>query len=72
MAFINYLSQTDIPESERVADTDNILQVHSVHGKIMKQHHALYRELMYGKSPLTRIQREMIAVVVSAENECHY
>ena len=27
---------------------------------------------MNGKGPLTRIQREMIAVVVSAENKCRY
>jgi AhpD family alkylhydroperoxidase len=27
---------------------------------------------MHGPSELTRAQREMIAVVVSAENECHY
>ena len=27
---------------------------------------------MYGKSPLRRTDREMIAVVVSAINQCHY
>ena len=72
MAFIKYLSTDNIPEKDRVADTDHILQIHSVHSKIMKHHYDLYKELMYSKGPLTRIQREMIAVVVSAENECHY
>ncbi|NQV30444.1 MAG: hypothetical protein HQ508_06115 [Candidatus Marinimicrobia bacterium] len=28
----------------------------------------LYRELTYGNGPLTRIQPEMVAVVVSGEN----
>ncbi len=32
----------------------------------------LYKTLMYGKSPLRRTEREMIAVVVSAINQCHY
>lgn len=72
MAFIKYLSAKDIPGEDRVSDSDHILQIHSVHSKIMKQHFDLYKELMYSRGPLTRIQREMIAVVVSAENECHY
>lgn len=32
----------------------------------------MYAELMTGASPLSRAQREMIAVVVSAANGCHY
>ena len=33
----------------------------------------LYEELMFSpKSPLSRAQREMIAVAVSRANECHY
>jgi len=27
---------------------------------------------MMGESPLSRVQREMLAVVVSFENHCHY
>ena len=38
----------------------------------MRQHYELYRELMYGRGPLSRLQREMIAVVVSAANDCYY
>jgi alkylhydroperoxidase family enzyme len=55
-----------------VPDPDNILRIHGVHSKTMRQHFALYRELMYGPGPLSRVQREMIAVVVSAQNQCHY
>ena len=32
----------------------------------------LYSTLMFGESPLSRAQREMIAVVTSQVNECPY
>ncbi|MCK4980999.1 MAG: carboxymuconolactone decarboxylase family protein [Candidatus Delongbacteria bacterium] len=38
----------------------------------MKQHYDLYLEIMRKRSPLSRAQREMMAVVVSLINECHY
>jgi alkylhydroperoxidase family enzyme len=38
----------------------------------MKVHYDLYAHLMRGRSALTRSQREMIAVVASAVNDCHY
>ena len=72
MAFIDYLPEESVPEADRVPDSDNILRIHAVHSRTMRQHYDLYRELMYRKGPLTRIQREMIAVVVSAENQCRY
>lgn len=72
MAFIKYVAEEEIPAEDRISDHDNILRIHGVHCRTMRQHYDFYRELMYGKSPLTRIQREMIAVVVSAANECHY
>jgi uncharacterized peroxidase-related enzyme len=50
----------------------NILAVHSLNPPALKAHYDLYRTLMFGRSDLTRAQREMIAVVVSVENECHY
>jgi alkylhydroperoxidase family enzyme len=51
---------------------DNIMKIHSLNVKSMKTHYDLYAHLMRGKSDLTRVQREMIAVVVSAVNRCHY
>ncbi len=72
MAYIPYLDERDIPEKHRVPDSDHILRVHGVNGAVMKRHYELYRALMYGPSPLSRIRREMIAVTVSAENGCHY
>ena len=51
---------------------DNILKIHSLSPDSLRAHVLLYKTLMYGKSPLKRPQREMIAVVASAANRCHY
>lgn len=51
---------------------DNILMIHSLNVKSLKTHYDLYAHLMRGKSDLTRAQREMIAVVASVANKCHY
>lgn len=72
MAFIRYLSESELPASERVSDQDNIIQIHAVHPAVMRQHYELYRELMHHPGPLSRGQREMLAVRVSALNGCHY
>ncbi len=50
----------------------NVMKVHSLDPKAMKFHLDLYVHLMFGKSNLTRAQREMIAVVVSQANKCPY
>ena len=72
MAFIDYLPVEQQPPENRIDDSDHILQIHSVHSAVMRQHVDLYRGLMHGPSPLSRRQREMVAVVVSTLNECHY
>jgi len=51
---------------------DEILKIHSLNPPSLKAHILLYRTLMYGKSGLSRVQREMIGVVVSAINHCEY
>ena len=51
---------------------DNILRIHSLNPPTLRGHLALYRSVMHGPSPLTRAEREMVAVVVSAENHCRY
>ena len=72
MAFINYVPEGQIDPADRVPDHDNILRIHGVHGGVMRRHYDLYVELMHGPGPLSRFQRELIAVVVSAANGCHY
>lgn len=72
MAFIRYVTDEAIAERDRVPDHDNILRIHGVHSLVMRQHYDLYVELMRGPSPLSRVQREMLAVAVSAANHCRY
>jgi len=50
----------------------NILQVHSLNPGALKTHVDLYMQLMFAQSGLTRKEREAIAVVVSANNDCAY
>ncbi len=49
-----------------------IVKVQSANPLALKQSLALYSTLMRGASPLTRAQRELLAVVVSKANDCHY
>lgn len=58
--------------SEPSGIVDNILKIHSLNAKSLKHHYDLYAHLMRGRSDLSRAQREMIAVVVSTVNQCHY
>jgi len=50
----------------------NILKVHSLSPDAMGDHLDLYMTLMFGKSGLSRAEREAVAVVVSANNDCEY
>jgi alkylhydroperoxidase family enzyme len=49
-----------------------IVRIKSLNPLALKQSIGLYATLMRGASPLTRRQRELIAVVVSKANDCHY
>lgn len=51
---------------------DNILTIHSLNPASLRAHYDLYKVCMFGPSELSRSQREMVAVVVSATNRCHY
>ena len=58
--------------TKRRGKVSNILKVHSLNPQAMSDHLDLYMTLMFGKSGLTRAEREAVAVVVSATNECEY
>lgn len=51
---------------------DHIMAVHSLNPTGLAAHDALYRSAMTGTASLRKIERELIALVVSLENECHY
>lgn len=50
----------------------NVLKGHSLNPAAMAAHLELYDTLLFGRSALTRAEREAIAVVVSVENNCTY
>lgn len=50
----------------------NIVSVQCQNPESLRESMRLYGAVMFGESPLTRAQREMIAVVTSRANDCHY
>lgn len=50
----------------------NILRLQSINPEVLQASTSLYLAIMYGSSPLSRGQRELLAVVVSRNNGCHY
>ena len=50
----------------------NIVQIMSLNGRVMKSSMEMYGATMFAESPLSRQQREMLAVVVSKANGCVY
>ena len=57
---------------EKRGKVSNILKVHSLHPAAMQSHLDLYMTIMFGRSGLSRAEREAVAVVVSASNDCEY
>ncbi len=50
---------------------DHIMAVHSLNPRGMAAHQSVYSSSMNGKPYLLKVEREMIALVVSLENHCH-
>ncbi len=61
-----------VKRAEGAESLPNILASHSLNAEALDAHQRLYRTIMFGDSPLTRSEREAIAVAVSAVNDCHY
>jgi uncharacterized peroxidase-related enzyme len=58
--------------SERVGFLPNVLRIYALRPRHLELWNAFYEDLMRGESALSKAQREMIAVVVSTINRCHY
>lgn len=81
MAYIKVI-QHDESEGELKGIYDNLVKtrgkladvhmIQSLNPESIVNHMDLYMTIMFGKSPLRRVQREMIAVVVSKANNCDY
>lgn len=50
----------------------NIVRIMTPNAEALRTSMSFYSALMHGESPLSRAQREMLAVVVSCANHCHY
>ena len=57
---------------KRAGRVYKILQVQSPNPSALEASMRLYQSVMFGESPLTRIEREAMAVVVSRANDCFY
>ena len=57
---------------ERAGKVFNILKAMSLRPGVLRASMALYREIMFGESGLTRKERELLATVASAEQGCRY
>ncbi len=56
----------------RAGKVFNILKVQSNNPAALQSSLQLYLSVLHGESALSRVQREMLAVVVSKTNGCHY
>jgi uncharacterized peroxidase-related enzyme len=57
---------------ERAGKVFNILKAMSLRPGVLRASMALYREIMFGESGLSRKERELLATVASAEQGCRY
>jgi uncharacterized peroxidase-related enzyme len=56
----------------RAGKVFNIVRAMSLRPVVLRESMGLYRAIMFGPSGLSRQERELLAVVVSRENDCHY
>lgn len=81
MAYIDLIDESDATgplvviyaaARKRAGRVFQILKVQSQNPGALQAMLDLYAATMKGESPLTRAQREMLAVVTSRANHCHY
>jgi uncharacterized peroxidase-related enzyme len=58
--------------SEKIGFVPNVLEAYSHDNAKLTAFVAFYNDLMLGPSGLSKLEREMIAVVVSSANRCYY
>jgi len=57
---------------EKLGFVPNVLRAYSAREEKLRTFSRFYNELMLGDSKLSKLEREMIAVVVSSANHCYY
>ena len=58
--------------TEKLGLVPNVLAAYSLRPNKLRNFMAMYNELMLAPSGLSKLEREMIAVVVSSANHCYY
>ena len=56
----------------RAGKVFNIVKAMSLRPSVLYRSMELYKGIMFGPSGLSRQERELLATVVSRENDCHY
>ena len=56
----------------RAGKVFNIVKAMSLRPSVLRCSMELYKGIMFGSSGLSRQERELLATVVSRENDCHY
>jgi uncharacterized peroxidase-related enzyme len=56
----------------RAGKVFNIVKAMSLRPGVLRRSMQLYKAVMFGPSGLSRQERELLAVVVSRQNDCHY
>ena len=56
----------------RAGKVFNIVKSMSLNPRVLGASMSLYKAIMFGPSELTRVERELLAVVVSCANDCYY
>jgi len=57
---------------EKLGFVPNVFSTYSLKPKRLRNFMAMYNEIMLSESGLSKLEREMIAVVVSSANRCYY
>jgi len=57
---------------EKLGMVPNVLRAYSLNQKKLRNFMTMSNEIMLGDSKLSKLEREMVAVVVSSANHCYY
>ncbi len=58
--------------TKRAGKVFNVVKAMCHRPSVLRQSMELYKAIMFGRSELSRAERELLAVVVSRTNDCHY
>ena len=67
-----FLKQQFDAAIKRAGRVWNIVHIMSLNPRAMKSSIDFYGAILFGRSPLSRMQREILATVTSAELHCRY